>query len=437
MSKRSLVLATILPSLLFACGDMDGTGSLTDTGFESETGTTQATSDASSSGVATTEDSVGTNSDATTEDVTTGKPTTGNPTDSTTEDPTTEDPTTEDPTTEDPTTEDPTTEDPSETSDTGEPIGMVMCGDEPPPDAELAPDLPTYSGVCPTLLTGGESVNAIPGQTTILGFPQTIDRTFRVVVPEDLSDDETLPVIFMWHWLGGDSKGFYDRSEVQDAANFYRFIAVIPDGREIEQGILFKWPFSITDSMEQMEQDFQFFDDMLACVAEQFYVDKECVSSTGVSAGALFTSQLAGGRGDRLSSIISLSGGTGGATVKPWPGTTHKMPAMVLWGGDDDFCIAVDFAQTSKDLEQNLESDGHFMLECVHNCEHATPPFEPPGGLPTYAAMWRFFLDHPYWLEDGQSWYTEEGVPEFYPEWCAIGAGNSDQRVGECGGSEC
>jgi hypothetical protein len=42
-----------------------------------------------------------------------------------------------------------------------------------------------------------------------------------------------------------------------------------------------------------------FFDDMLACVAEQFAIDENCVSSAGVSAGALFTAQLGSARGDQ------------------------------------------------------------------------------------------------------------------------------------------
>jgi predicted esterase len=316
-------------------------------------------------------------------------------------------------------------------------LEMVMCGDTPPPGAELAPALPTYGGICPTIETGIDNLNVIPGKTSIFGIEQDVSREFIVVVPEDLSDDEVLPVIFMWHWLGGDATGFYERSEVQEATNHYRFMAIIPNGRAIEQGVAFKWPFAIIDGMELMNQDVLFFEDMLACAAEQFSVDKECVSSTGVSAGGLFTGQLAGARGERLSSIISLSGGVGGATVKPWKPSPHKMPAMVLWGGPDDFCIAVDFNVTSMTLEEKLDADNHFVVECVHNCTHATPPFQPPDNLPTYAAMWRFFLDHPYWLGDGESWYDTYGLPDFYPEWCAVGTGNAEIRVGECGGSEC
>ncbi len=419
--SSALVAATILAP---GCGDDDPLS--TDSASEGDSESSADTEGGSTGAPGTSEDP------QTSGGETEGETTTGEP--STTGEPTSE---TDPSTSTSGTTGEPTDTDTDTDTDTGGVQEMVMCGDEPPPGAELAPPLPTYGGICPTIETGVDNLNIVPGMTEILGFPQMIDREFMVIVPDDLEDDEELPVIFMWHWLGGSAKSFYEKSEVQDAVNFYRFAAVIPNGREIEQGLLFKWPFSLTDSMTQMEQDFQFFEDMLACVAEQFNVDKECVSSTGVSAGGLFTSQLAGFRGERLASMISLSGGTGGLTVKPWTSAPHVMPAMVLWGGPDDFCIAVDFDATSKDLEQNLVDDGHFVVECIHNCTHATPPFEPPPDIPTYSAMWRFFLDHPYWLEDGASWYDTYGIPEFYPEWCAVGVGNAEIRVGECGGSEC
>lgn len=74
---------------------------------------------------------------------------------------------------------------------------------------------------------------------------------------------------------------------------------------------------------------------------------------------------------------------------------------------------------------------------------HATPPFEhEDSSLPTYAPAWEFFLDHPYWLDDGDSPYLDQvaatgSLPPAWPDWCAIGAGNASIRVGECGGSEC
>jgi predicted esterase len=325
----------------------------------------------------------------------------------------------------------------TETGDPVEPPELLLCGTEPPPGATLAPDLPTYAGpgTCPTLETGPSAINVMQ---TDHG-----DREFILITPSDYQAGEQLPVIVMYHWLGGDMVDFYERAETQYAVDYYRIIAIIPEGREGADGVPFRWPMSIADDDSLMDEEFAFHDDMLACVHAQFGIDKECVSAMGVSAGALFSGQLAGHHGDHLSSFISLSGGTGGGLIKPWVPPTNIMPAMVLWGGPDDFCIAIDFEQTSHDLEMGLEAGGHFTMECVHNCTHATPPFiHEDTTLPTYAPAWEFFLDHPYWLEDGESPYYDYvtatgGLPPAWPEWCAIGAGNATIRRGECGGSEC
>jgi pimeloyl-ACP methyl ester carboxylesterase len=330
--------------------------------------------------------------------------------------------------------------DETETGDTEEPLeppDLLLCGTPPPPGAQLAPPLPTYAGpgTCPTLETGSNTLNVMQ---TDHG-----EREFFLVTPSDYSPDEELPVVFMYHWLGGDAIDFYQRAEAQYAADFYRFIAIIPEGRTSDQGMPFRWPFTVLDTPADMDEEFAFHDDMLACVHEQFGVDKECVSTMGVSAGAMFSAMLASRHGDHLSSMISLSGGTGGDFVQPWVSARHSMPALVLWGGRSDVCLGVDFDANSKELEAGLAADNHFIVECVHNCTHATPPFEHDDSvIPTYAPAWEFFLDHPYWLEDGESPYlgyveATGGLPSAWPEWCAIGPGNATIRQGMCGGSEC
>ncbi len=325
--------------------------------------------------------------------------------------------------------------DSSDGSSTGtppDPPRLPLCGTTPPPGATLAPELPSFGGggMCPVIETDG-TLNVM---STGGG-----DREFIAVVPSDWEQGEQLPVIVLYHWLGASAQSFYNRAEAQAAADHYRFIALIPEGREIADLVPFRWPFAVSDLDFLMDQDFQFLDDMLACAHEQFGIDKECISVMGVSAGAMFSSMIASRHGSRVASLISLSGGVGGL-VKPWQTAEHVMPAMVLWGGRQDFCIAIDFEVASLQLEQDLEANGHFVMECIHNCSHATPPFEPDDReLPTFAPAWEFFLDHPYWLEDGESPYQllPGGLPDQYPQWCSIGAGNADIRVGECGGSEC
>lgn len=303
------------------------------------------------------------------------------------------------------------------------PVASADCRDEPPPGAMMPPPLPVYAGQCPALVPGVNTIESSGDQ-----------REFILVTPTDLDPEENLPVVFLWHWLGGDANDFLEQGDVQNAVDQFRFVAVIPSSKG---DLLFQWPFSIIDPDPREQEEYVFFDDMLACVAEQFNVAEGCISSAGVSAGGLWTGQLGSGRGERFSSIMSLSGGTGGAAVKPWDGSTHKMPAMVLWGGPSDFCVAVDFNNTSLDLEMNLQKEGHFVLECIHNCMHSAPPFEVEQGETAFAPLWRFVISHPYWLQDGDSPYLTTGVPEDMPDWCGIGVGGATPREGECGPDQC
>jgi len=309
----------------------------------------------------------------------------------------------------------------SDTVDSGDPdtgndsggVLDVLCGTTPPDGAPLPP------------YTGGTCPPIVPGMNAMASSGNA--RSFMFIAPSDLQPDETLPVVFLWHWLGGDPMDFIEKAAVQEAADQLRFAAVVP----FEKGdLLFRWPFSAVDSDARMQEEFVFFDDMLACVAESYPVDNTCVASAGVSAGALFTSQLGWGRGEYLSAIMVMSGGTGGVT-KPWNGSPHIMPAMVLWGGPGDTCIALNFEETSHDLENALAADGHPILECVHNCGHSEPPFEAPEGITQFAFLWQFWLDHPYWLADGESPWSA-GLPENALDWCAMGVGAATPREGDC-----
>lgn len=313
------------------------------------------------------------------------------------------------------------------------PAVRFKCQETPPPGAPSpVPPLPPVAG-CPTLA---------PGMNTITTSGKA--RQFILVAPA-AAVSESLPVLFMWHWIGGTAEGFLERGEVQAAADDQHFLAVLPvsEGANV-LGTSFntKWPFDITQAQPRMDEETQFFDDMLACVEQQYAVNQNCVSTIGVSAGALFTDQLIQAKSTRLANFISLSGGVGDTIIKPWTGAQHKLPGVVLWGGDGPptmdgnkdilgcFGIGMDFSVASNALEQGLIADGHFFIECRHNCGHVEPPLDPPPGESKFAGMWEFALNHPYWLAPGASPYLESGLPASMPAWCAIGAGNSVPRSG-------
>ncbi len=298
---------------------------------------------------------------------------------------------------------------------------LGMCAMTPPAGSPTPPPPPTYSGTCPSLVAGHNHITS-SGNT----------RDFRLVLPTDYDPSKSYPLFFLWHWLAGSADAFYTDGQVQTAADTQEFIAVIPE----EKGDLPQnWPYTVADSSARFNEEVQFFDDMYACAAAQLPINTECVTTVGVSSGALWTDQLVGVRGQYFSSFISLSGGTGGRFIKPWQSTSHHMPAMVLWGGPGDACSIISMAQGSMDLESHLASEGHFFVECVHNCGHSVPPIM--GTTSAYSPLWEFVLQHPYWLTDGSSPYQNSGLPSDFPSWCGIGAGSATPRTGSCPASAC
>ncbi|MBK8255959.1 MAG: hypothetical protein IPK82_25245 [Polyangiaceae bacterium] len=309
-------------------------------------------------------------------------------------------------------------------SGAGGPVGS-MCAKEPPAGSAVPDPLPDYTGgACPTL---------VEGENTITSKGNT--RKFILVLPKDLTVAEHPPILFLWHWLGGSAEDFLEEGQIQQAADEQRFVAVVPRSKGDGQ---FQWPFDTTQSEARMEEEYTFFDDMLTCTAKQVEANLNCVGSAGVSAGALFTDQLAAHRANRISSFISLSGGTGGV-IRPWGKPEKKLPGLVLWGGPTDTCLGLlSFETLSKTLESDLTSEGNFFVECIHNCGHSAPPLDPAAdGSSIFGSLWGFFLDHPYWLKDGESPYQMNGLPANMPEWCGIGKGSATPRVGPCNGGGC
>ena len=309
-------------------------------------------------------------------------------------------------------------------------LSNVSCFQSPPPGAPRAKPLPSYSGgICPTLVAGLNTITT-----------SNVQRELLLVLPSKPKSGEVYPVIFMWYWLKGSPQSFLTKGEVQAAVDNQRFIAVIPESKK-DLNLLglvdLPWPFTTLVSQARMDEEHAFFDDMLACVGAQYSINKECVAAVGVSAGGLYVSQLAGVRSEHLSSFLSLSGGVGSGGVvnsyiRPWKEPTHKLPAMVLWGGPQDNCGLLSFQSASKQLEQELTAGGHFFVECVHNCMHDETPVEPPAGISRYEPIWDFVFKHPYWLGAGLSPYQVTGWPAAVVPWCGLGAGSSTVRTGPC-----
>ena len=210
-------------------------------------------------------------------------------------------------------------------------VAAASCSATPPAGAPTPPAPKAYSGgTCPTLAAGMNDITSMGNA-----------RSFLLALPSNPMPNEKLPVIFLWYWLAGSSDDFYNIGDVQAAVDQQRFIAVIPNAKG---DLLYNWPFTVNETQARVDEELTFFDDMLSCVSAQFDVNASCVSTVGVSAGALFTDQLVGARSEYFSSFLSLSGGVAypspTALLRPWTPPKHNVPALVLWGGAQDDCLA-------------------------------------------------------------------------------------------------
>ena len=266
-------------------------------------------------------------------------------------------------------------------------------------------------------------------------------RRFILVVPANFDPTtETLPLFFMWHHIGGDAHSMVTNGMAQESADSMRVLIAIPEKRgDVVLPLInvdLAWPYMDFSAPARVEQEAVLFDDILACLAQQYPINESCISTVGVSAGALWNSQLIQRRSDRLASALIISGGvgpTGGfggfADLRTWSGSPRPIPVMYGWGGSTDHCGGIEFAQASENLGSRLAANGNFVIECVHNCGHAAPPVDPMVGIPI---LYRFALEHPYWLPVGRSPWEEDGFPAGSPTWCSIGVGSATPRTGEC-----
>lgn len=204
-----------------------------------------------------------------------------------------------------------------------------------------------------------------------------------------------------------------------------QFIAVLPDSLKNAGGAPvypFQWPFNDAGGIPG---EIQFFNDMLACVADRFPVDPRKVYGLGVSAGGLWMTYLSTTTAvNHLAAVEVISGGLGefGGWRMNYMAQSNKFTTLVLWGGVTDMLMGFNFDLASRRYRDALRADNHFVVQCIHNMGHGLPPLPPaPPGMTRYHALYQFFLDHPYGMAPNDSPYARLGhVPADFPAFCSI-----------------
>ncbi len=285
-----------------------------------------------------------------------------------------------------------------ESGEPGEPEGPEPGEPEPgepepegpnEPEAEPGPGraAPVYEGSCPTFVEGRNR-----------GFESGgLDREFVLDLPRN---PRGAPVVFAWHWLGGDAELLISSLGLGQFADREGAIVVAPES----QGAQFEWRFL---QGPQGNADLQLFEDLLACLSTQFEVDLDRIHATGHSAGGLWTSYLTMHEAQWLASTVSMSGGT---DERMYTRPARPIPVLIIWGGEGDTYGGFNFADASRVLSRRLVGDGHFVAHCVHSQGHRPPPN-------ARDLVWSWFEAHPAGIEVEP---FEEGLPSSWPSICAL-----------------
>jgi len=280
-------------------------------------------------------------------------------------------------------TDDDTATDKDEGADTG-----IQDDDAPDPDDSdgAAPLATLSSDDCPDMSTSGTSTFTSSGT----------ERTVTMVLPSEVTSD--MPVIFFFHGLldaSMSSPSSYMASglNLQTYADELGAVFILPEsGLMTVMGFSFyMWTVDTVDG-----EDIVLYDDLRTCASRELDVNLDRIAAMGFSGGGLFTTVVARDRGDTLSSIVELSGGSD-VTIptftdlfSEYDTPAYPMPALLMAGGSADvwpgggFTI-VDFSAATDSLQDQLVDDGHFVVRCEHTQGHDVP----------YSAM----LDSWSWIE--------------------------------------
>ncbi len=240
---------------------------------------------------------------------------------------------------------------------------------------------------CP-VLTAGDNAGFMSGGN---------ERDFEAILPEDYDADSSYGLVVIFHGRGGTRQEFVEGTPLVSLATELGLIIVAPQG--LDQGGSAGW-----DVLNDESADIALFDDIVTCASNTWSVDNARIHAAGHSNGALFTGVLSATRAEVLAGVAPVSGGLFFAYTDP----EVKVPALVSWGGDEDFAFDQDFELLAQTLIAAYKDNGQFVIGCNTRLGHELEPDFWPW-------MLQFFVDH-----TGRATPYGDTLPEIYPDYCEI-----------------
>jgi acetyl esterase/lipase len=258
------------------------------------------------------------------------------------------------------------------------------------------PVIPKPSMACPSFQSGSTSVMGM--NVDIYAGPK--------------STGAKAPLVFYWHGTrsNGQEPNRTIPAAVRDDIMAQGGILVAPNDIETAREGM---DVTILLSVWYTPGDLNLADLIAACAVENHNIDPRRIYSTGCSAGGLMTGVMAFHRSSYVAAAVPNSGGLVSNSFAQLQDPTHVPAVMTMHGarGQGNDMVIVEFADTSRTLDETLASQGGFVVNCDHGGGHcgASPELQ--------MAAWQFMKDHPFGVSPEP---YADGLPASFPSYCQI-----------------
>ena len=256
----------------------------------------------------------------------------------------------------------------------------------------------THIATCPSIAVGTNKMNSA-----------TRDRTFEVRLPDGPTPTEALPLVLLYHGVGGDAPTMITDAHYDALMKTEKLILVAPNSeRDPKTGkAVLKTDWYYGASLFDMDNpDLVYFDDLVNCVSKTYQIDPKRIYVTGMSGGGLESTFIGA---NRAAVVAAASPFSGGFLVK-WPKYDHKVPFLVTWGGTEDSAYSQNFDTLAKQLIGYLLGAGNVTVQCNHGTGHKWP-------AEMTAASWKFLSS--FTLDSTDNPFATS-LPAVFPSYCSI-----------------
>ncbi len=214
------------------------------------------------------------------------------------------------------------------------------------------------------LLTFLLNANNLSAQITSSIIHDGVVRDYRLFLPSNYQNYESLPLIFNLHGFGSNAFEQDVYTGLNNVADTAKFIVCTPQGYENSWNV--GW------GIGSMKDDVGFISALIDTISAAYNVDLEAVFSTGMSNGGFLSYKLACELNDRIKAIASV---TGAMVLSEAQNCTPaaSIPVMQIHGTADDVVLYNGAAFVNIPIE-DLVSMWVDIDECALNADTISVP---------------------------------------------------------------